>query len=78
MHDNIWEWVEDDWHDDYEGAPTDGRAWIDEPRAARVVRGCSWNDFAQFCRSAYRSNDTPDGRYDDVGFRLARSVALGP
>jgi formylglycine-generating enzyme required for sulfatase activity len=27
MHGNLWEWCADAWHDDYEGAPTDGRAW---------------------------------------------------
>jgi len=40
MHGNTWEWVEDDWHDSYEGAPDDGSAWVDDPRgSARVVRG---------------------------------------
>ena len=28
MHGNVWEWVEDCWHDDYIGAPTDGSAWL--------------------------------------------------
>jgi len=42
MHGNTWEWVEDDWHDSYEGAPDDGSAWVDDPRgSARVVRGGS-------------------------------------
>ena len=78
MHGNVWEWVEDDWHDNYGGAPDDGSAWIDEPRGVdRVVRGGSWLDVAQDCRSAFRNNDSPDGRGYDVGFRLARSVTLG-
>ena len=33
MHGNVWEWVEDDWHDNYKGAPDDGRAWIETPEA---------------------------------------------
>jgi formylglycine-generating enzyme required for sulfatase activity len=79
MHGNVWEWVEDDWHDDYEGAPGDGRVWVNEPRGAyRVIRGGSWISIASLCRSAYRSNDSPDYRDSNTGFRLARSVALGP
>jgi formylglycine-generating enzyme required for sulfatase activity len=80
MHGNVWEWVEDDWHGNYEGAPTDGTAWIDESRGAyRVVRGGSWDDAAHLCRSARRSDYRPDARYGNVvGFRLSRSVALGP
>ena len=37
---NVWEWCADDRHESYEGAPTDGSAWIDLQGAAnRVVRG---------------------------------------
>lgn len=40
MSGNVWEWVEDDWHASYDGAPGDGRAWVDDPRGAgRVIRG---------------------------------------
>src|SRR5262245_63389624 len=28
MHGNVWEWVEDSWHETYDGAPTDGSAWL--------------------------------------------------
>jgi len=79
MHGNVWEWVEDDWHDNYDGAPLDGQAWIDNPRAAaRVIRGGSWNYDARDCRSASRDYDAPEYRRAGLGFRLARSVALGP
>jgi formylglycine-generating enzyme required for sulfatase activity len=79
MHGNVWEWVEDDWHRDYVGASYDGSAWIDEPRGAyRVIRGGGWIFTAQDCRSAFRNNGAPGDRYLPVGFRLARSVALGP
>jgi formylglycine-generating enzyme required for sulfatase activity len=78
MHGNVWEWVEDDWHDTYDKAPSDGRSWIDDPRGTRrVMRGGSWYDVGRICRSAARYGYAPDARDVDVGFRLARSVALG-
>jgi formylglycine-generating enzyme required for sulfatase activity len=79
MHGNVWEWVEDDWHKNYKGSPDDGRAWVDDPRGPyRVFRGCSWRSGARICRSALRLNIGPVYRFSFVGFRLARSVALGP
>jgi formylglycine-generating enzyme required for sulfatase activity len=78
MHGNVWEWVEDDWHDSYEGAPNDGNAWVDNPRGSfRVFRGGSWGSDARNCRSAVRYGYGPDDRIYDVGFRLSRSIALG-
>lgn len=56
MSGNVREWCEDDWHSNYQGAPKDGSAWIDNPRAAhRIVRGNSWGGSAADCRIAYRS-----------------------
>jgi formylglycine-generating enzyme required for sulfatase activity len=79
MHGNVWEWVEDDWHGNYKGAWDDGRAWVDDPRGAvRVIRGGSWSNDARRCRAAFRFYDPPGIRYYSLGFRLARSVALGP
>jgi len=79
MYGNVWEWVEDDWHYNYHGAPSDGRAWIDEPRSAlRVVRGGGGYGFAQDCRTASRFL-TPHNRDSNFfGFRLARSATLIP
>jgi len=78
MHGNVWEWVEDDWHNNYNDAPNDGCAWIDEPRGSfRALRGGSWSFSAHGCRSAFRIYFEPDDRSIIVGFRLSRSVSLG-
>jgi formylglycine-generating enzyme required for sulfatase activity len=78
MSGNVWEWMADDWHDNYEGAPTDSSAWVDKPRAGfRVIRGGGWNNDARSCRSTTRGNFAPGGRYFGIGFRLSRSLALG-
>ena len=43
MHGNVWEWVEDCWHGNYDGAPTDGSAWTANcSSSSRVYRGGSW------------------------------------
>lgn len=72
MHGNIWEWCEDDWHDNYRGAPKDGRAWIDNPRSSRRVRrGGGFDHEVGFCRSAFRGYFAPVYRGSRLGFRLA-------
>ena len=79
MSGNVDEWVEDDWHANYNGAPDDGSAWIDKSRGTdRVVRGGSWDYGAGRCRSATRYFFEPGDRYYYLGFRLSRSVTLGP
>jgi formylglycine-generating enzyme required for sulfatase activity len=70
MHGNVWEWCQDEWHENYAGAPTDGRAWVTGSDNYRVLRGGSWNDLAYDCRSAYRIYLTPVDRGNDDGFRL--------
>jgi formylglycine-generating enzyme required for sulfatase activity len=54
MHGNVWEWVQDTWHDNYNGAPTDGSAW-EGSGSNRVDRGGGWLGGAGCCRSAFRS-----------------------
>ena len=69
---NVWEWVADPWHDNYQDAPIDGTLWADPPGAARVVRGGSWYGHARYCRCAYRYRDAPGNRLGDLGLRCAR------
>ena len=72
MSGNVWEWCEDDYHSSYTGAPADGSAWIDSPRAShRVLRGGYWANDAGHCRSAYRDYGASGIRDDGLGFRLA-------
>lgn len=74
MHGNVWEWVQDKYHGDYEGASSDGSAWEDGDSSNRVLRGGSWDYDARGCRSAFRNGGDPDDRGYDVGFRLLRKL----
>ena len=92
MHDNVWEWCLDHWHDSYEGAPTDGSAWLNSTETnnsemakgeieMRLLRGGSWSYGPRSCRSAYRLHIHPDGPNDNIGFRvvcLPQGPSLNP
>jgi formylglycine-generating enzyme required for sulfatase activity len=69
---NVWEWVQDTWHDNYRGAPGDGTAW-DTGASSRVFRGGSWSNAGSNLRASYRRRRAPSRRRGDLGFRLARS-----
>lgn len=71
MAGNAWEWVEDYYHDSYEGAPADGSAWVDDG-SYRVNRGGSWLSDAASVRAVLRGGDAPDLRRDFLSFRPAR------
>ena len=76
MHGNVYEWCEDDMndmHSSYNGAPTDGSAWIDARRATYLIlRGGGWKLGVGDCRSACRSFHSPDQSLPFYGFRLAK------
>jgi formylglycine-generating enzyme required for sulfatase activity len=74
MHGYVWEWCQDAWHPNYEGAPTDGTAWEGPTAGEHVVRGGSWADDADHCRSAYRHHLKAEHRSDAVGFRCVRAA----
>ena len=75
MAGNVFQWVQDCFHGDYNGAPTDGSAWTGADSCSRVGRGGSWVDYPLLLRSAYRIRDTPDARGSNVGFRVGRTLA---
>jgi formylglycine-generating enzyme required for sulfatase activity len=76
MHGNVWEWVEDCYHLDFENAPGDGSAWTtncDYPDA-RVMRGGGFLHDPDALRSTVRSNRSFDNEADGLGFRVARAL----
>jgi formylglycine-generating enzyme required for sulfatase activity len=76
MNGNVWEWVEDCWHNSYEapGRPDDGRAWTSGD-CSRVVRGGSWSDKPDDLRSADRAWEGASSKHYDGGFRVARTLS---
>jgi formylglycine-generating enzyme required for sulfatase activity len=72
MSGNVWEWVEDTYHDNYNGAPADGSAWMNG--SMRVLRGGSWGYETKFSRAAARSKFSANFRYWSYGFRLAQTL----
>lgn len=78
MHGNVWEWVSDCWHKDYQHAPTDGSAWTtacyqnNQGQIYRVFRGGSWRYEPISLHSASRSGGDANSRYSGLGFRLLR------
>jgi formylglycine-generating enzyme required for sulfatase activity len=70
MHGNVWEWCEDDWHNNYEDAPTDGSAW-GKRGPTKIRRGGSWDDDPRYCRSACRFSSSRVYRGYYTGFRVA-------
>jgi formylglycine-generating enzyme required for sulfatase activity len=75
---NVWQWVDDCWHESYVGAPGDGRAWKGGDCSKRVMRGGSWSNVPAFIRAATRSRgDVAEADFDYsayVGFRIARTL----
>jgi formylglycine-generating enzyme required for sulfatase activity len=75
MHGNVWEWVQDVVHDDYQGAPTDGSAWeAGGDGARRILRGGSWLYNPRYLRSALRNGFSAALSNDIVGFRVVREL----
>ena len=75
VHGNVWEWVEDCWHDTYADAPSHGGVWTRGGDCEyRVLRGGSWVSPPQSLRSAVRGRSDPEARSYYQGFRVARTL----
>lgn len=77
VHGNVWEWVQDCWHENYVGAPIDGRAWEGGEAGGcerRMMRGGSSVTQPETLRAANRLRENPSHRKNDVGFRVAREL----
>ena len=76
MAGNVWEWVEDDYHGTYDGAPNDGSAWVENPRSAnRVIRGGGLTTSSSAAlRASYRNDENPDNDSDGFGARCCRDA----
>ena len=73
MHGNVWEWCEDDWHENYCNGPNDGSAWLSEDiedTNYKILRGGSYDFNPNDCRSASRFSSARDNIYSDIGFRV--------
>ena len=77
MSGNVWEWVEDCWHDDYQNAPTDGSAWLERNGGncgVRLRRGGGWTNPPLSLRSSLRNWYSADTRSILIGFRLVQDI----
>ncbi len=71
MSGNVWEWCEDLWHDNYKGAPINGKAWLEGgEKDIRVIRGGSIEHTAAICRIGIRIGEKVKKETTDLSFRL--------
>ncbi|MBD2664146.1 serine/threonine protein kinase [Richelia sinica FACHB-800] len=75
MHGNVWEWCQDTWHDNYINAPRNGSAWISPSETRRILRGGSWYNNPENCRSAYRYYNVAGFNHNLHGFRVVCGAA---
>ena len=76
LHGNVWEWCADHWYEDYNDASADGTPrTLNNRRLHRVIRGGSWINTPDMCRSAYRNGIPPENKILTIGFRVAVSLS---
>lgn len=78
IHGNVWEWVQDEWQENYGDAPTNGSAWksinVVTRNTNRVARGGSWNSASEHSRSAFRFYARQSDSSGDLGFRIVKDM----
>jgi formylglycine-generating enzyme required for sulfatase activity len=74
MYGNVFERVQDTWHSNYIGAPSDGSARKDRDSSCQPIHGGAFHSFARDCHSAYRLSAKSTSRKKDIGFRLLREL----
>ena len=74
MGGNIHQWVADCWHKNYQGAPSDGSAWIDNDGLSHVIRSGSWKNDPSYVRPSSRDHYDTSVRYPTHGLRVAHSL----
>jgi formylglycine-generating enzyme required for sulfatase activity len=77
MSGNVWEWVEDCWHENYDSAPNDASPWLEANGgdcSRRVLRGGSWTSEPPLLRASCRTGAYAVTRYCYIGFRLAQDI----
>jgi formylglycine-generating enzyme required for sulfatase activity len=77
LHDvngSVWEWVNDCWHNNFKGAPGDGKSWEDANCRVRVIRGGSWRENASYMPSSTRFKYDANVRHSQNGFRVVREM----
>ena len=73
---NVWEWSEDCWNENYEGAPADGTAWTSGDCGLRIIRGASWKSHRGMLRPAYRNRHKSSDSENNIGLRVCRALTL--
>jgi formylglycine-generating enzyme required for sulfatase activity len=74
MHGNLWEWCADNWLDDYTSSPRDGDSYQNKNSRYRVLRGGSWHEPANLCRSAARLRMLESDADEFTGLRVVGDV----
>jgi formylglycine-generating enzyme required for sulfatase activity len=75
MAGNVYQWVQDCVHANYNGAPDNASVWKGGNCSYRILRGASWASEPRYPRSTFRLYYVPDARANGIGFRVARTIA---